>query len=45
MAFAVREAVGPNYPIAFDAFNGWTEPYAIEICASWNQSTRCGSKK
>lgn len=31
MAFAVREAVGPHYPIAFDAFNGWTEPYAIEI--------------
>jgi L-rhamnonate dehydratase len=31
MAFAVREAVGPNYPIAFDAFNGWTVPYAIEM--------------
>jgi L-alanine-DL-glutamate epimerase-like enolase superfamily enzyme len=31
MAFAVREAVGAHYPIAFDAFNGWTEPYAIEM--------------
>lgn len=31
MAFAVREAVGPHYPLAFDAFNGWTEPYAVEI--------------
>jgi L-rhamnonate dehydratase len=31
MAFAVREAVGPHYPIAFDAYNGWTEPYAVEI--------------
>jgi L-rhamnonate dehydratase len=31
MAFAVREAVGPNYPVAFDAFNGWTAPYAIEM--------------
>ncbi len=31
MAFAVREAVGPDYPLAFDAYNGWTEPYAIDI--------------
>jgi L-alanine-DL-glutamate epimerase-like enolase superfamily enzyme len=31
MAFAVREAVGAHYPIAFDAFNGWTQPYAVEI--------------
>jgi L-alanine-DL-glutamate epimerase-like enolase superfamily enzyme len=31
LAFAVREAVGPHYPLAFDAYNGWTEPYAIEI--------------
>lgn len=31
MAFAVREAVGSHYPVAFDAFNGWTEPYAIEM--------------
>jgi L-alanine-DL-glutamate epimerase-like enolase superfamily enzyme len=31
MAFAVREAVGAHYPLAFDAFNGWTEPYATEM--------------
>jgi L-alanine-DL-glutamate epimerase-like enolase superfamily enzyme len=31
MAFAVREAVGTHYPLAFDAFNGWSEPYAIEM--------------
>jgi len=31
MAFAVREAVGEHYPLAFDAFNGWTEPYAVEM--------------
>ena len=31
MAFAVREAVGPHYPIAFDAYNGWTESYAVEM--------------
>lgn len=31
MAYAVREAVGAHYPIAFDAFNGWTEPYAVEM--------------
>ena len=31
LAFALREAVGPHYPLAFDAFNGWTEPYAIEM--------------
>ena len=33
MAFAVREAVGAHYPLAFDAFNGWTEPYAVEMLA------------
>lgn len=31
VAYAIREAVGPHYPLAFDAFNGWTEPYAIEM--------------
>lgn len=31
MAYAVREAVGEHYPIAFDAFMGWNEAYAIEM--------------
>jgi L-rhamnonate dehydratase len=31
MATAVREAVGDGYPLMFDAFNGWTVQYAIEM--------------
>ncbi len=31
MAAAVRAAVGDTYPLAFDAYMGWDEPYAIEM--------------
>jgi len=31
MARAVREAVGPRYPLMFDAFMGWNVTYAIEM--------------
>ncbi len=31
MAYAVREAVGPHYPIMFDAFMGWDVSYAVKI--------------
>ena len=31
MATAVREAVGPGYFLAFDAFMGWDETYAIRM--------------
>jgi L-alanine-DL-glutamate epimerase-like enolase superfamily enzyme len=31
MARAVREAVGPHYPLMFDAFMGWSVTYAIEM--------------
>ncbi len=31
LAAAVREAVGPDYPIMFDAFMGWEQHYAAEM--------------
>ncbi len=31
MARAVRAAVGDEYPLAFDAFMGWDEPYAADM--------------
>jgi L-alanine-DL-glutamate epimerase-like enolase superfamily enzyme len=31
MAAAVRDAVGPHYPLMFDAFMGWTVPYATKM--------------
>jgi len=31
LAQAVREAVGPYYPLMFDAFMGWTGNYAVEM--------------
>jgi L-alanine-DL-glutamate epimerase-like enolase superfamily enzyme len=31
MAEAVRGAVGPHYPLMFDAFMGWTVPYATKM--------------
>ena len=31
MAYAVREAVGPDYELMFDAFNGWDLTYATEM--------------
>ena len=31
MARAVREAVGPGYPLMFDAFMGWDETYAVDM--------------
>jgi L-alanine-DL-glutamate epimerase-like enolase superfamily enzyme len=31
MAQAVREAVGPRYPLMFDAFMGWNLTYAVEM--------------
>ncbi|MFN8489511.1 MAG: enolase C-terminal domain-like protein [Caldilineaceae bacterium] len=31
MAQAVREAVGPHYPLMFDAFMGWDVSYAIAM--------------
>jgi len=31
MARAVREAVGPDYMLMFDAFMGWDVPYALEM--------------
>ncbi len=31
MARAVRAAVGDEYSLAFDAFMGWDEPYAVEL--------------
>ncbi|MFP4381306.1 MAG: enolase C-terminal domain-like protein [Candidatus Sumerlaeia bacterium] len=31
MAEAVRDAVGPFYPLMFDAFSGWTASYAMEM--------------
>jgi len=31
MASAVREAVGPHYPLMFDAFMGWDVPYATDM--------------
>lgn len=31
MARAVRAAVGEGYPLAFDAFMGWDEAYALEM--------------
>jgi L-alanine-DL-glutamate epimerase-like enolase superfamily enzyme len=31
MAQAVREAVGPHYPLMFDAFMGWDVTYAIAM--------------
>jgi L-alanine-DL-glutamate epimerase-like enolase superfamily enzyme len=31
MAQAVREAVGPHYPLMFDAFMSWDVPYAREM--------------
>jgi L-rhamnonate dehydratase len=31
MAFAVREAVGPHYPLMFDAFMGWDVRYAVDL--------------
>jgi L-alanine-DL-glutamate epimerase-like enolase superfamily enzyme len=31
MAHAVREAVGPGYPIMFDAFMGWDPTYAADM--------------
>lgn len=33
MAHAVREAVGPTYPLMFDAFMGWDVPYAHRMLA------------
>jgi L-rhamnonate dehydratase len=31
LAWAVREAVGPRYPLMFDAFMGWDTRYAVEM--------------
>jgi L-rhamnonate dehydratase len=31
LAEALRAAVGPHYPLMFDAFMGWDLPYAIEM--------------
>ncbi|HLV35142.1 MAG TPA: enolase C-terminal domain-like protein, partial [Spirillospora sp.] len=31
LAQAVREAVGPHYPLMFDAFMSWTLPYATRM--------------
>jgi L-alanine-DL-glutamate epimerase-like enolase superfamily enzyme len=31
MAQAVRDAVGPHYPLMFDAFMSWTVPYATQM--------------
>jgi L-rhamnonate dehydratase len=31
LAGALREALGPRYPLMFDAFMGWDLPYAIEM--------------
>ncbi|MCY3720134.1 MAG: hypothetical protein OXG07_11335 [Anaerolineaceae bacterium] len=31
LAQALREAVGPHYPLMFDAFNSWTVPYARQM--------------
>ncbi len=31
MAASVRDAVGDDYELMFDAFNGWTLPYATEM--------------
>jgi L-rhamnonate dehydratase len=31
MARAVRDAVGPNYPVMFDAFMGWDATYAADM--------------
>lgn len=31
MAIAVREAVGPHYPLMFDAYMGWDLPYAMTM--------------
>jgi L-alanine-DL-glutamate epimerase-like enolase superfamily enzyme len=31
LARAVREAVGPHYPLMFDAFMGWDVTYAVEM--------------
>ena len=33
LASALREAVGPDYPLMFDAWMGWTVPYARKMCA------------
>ena len=42
LATALREALGPRYPLMFDAFMGWDLPYAIEmvralapLCPTW----------
>jgi L-alanine-DL-glutamate epimerase-like enolase superfamily enzyme len=32
LAAAVREAVGPDYPLMFDAWMGWTVPYTYQMC-------------
>ncbi len=34
MARAVRAAVGDEYPLAFDAYMGWDEPYARDMFAA-----------
>ncbi len=31
MAISVREAVGPHYPLMFDAYMGWDLPYALKM--------------
>lgn len=31
LATALREALGPRYPLMFDAFMGWDLPYALEM--------------
>jgi L-rhamnonate dehydratase len=31
MVRLLREAVGPDYPLMFDAFNSWDVPYALEV--------------
>jgi L-rhamnonate dehydratase len=31
LAEALREALGPHYPLMFDAYMGWDLPYAVEM--------------
>jgi len=31
LAYALREALGPHYPLMFDAYMGWSAPYAAEM--------------
>jgi L-rhamnonate dehydratase len=31
LARALREALGPHYPLMFDAFMGWDVPYAVQM--------------